>query len=414
MTFLPHPFTRHLPRRLLRRFSLRSSRALSLLLALACGAAPLTDSIAATPKNKEKPGAPKAVKAIKAVKAVKAANAARAVKPVKPKPAPRAVDYAGEQVNFREWKAVADFEAEMVGKHGFEPDALKTLMAQVNYIDSAVQLVKPAPPGKPKNWQAYRDRFIEPVRIDAGVSFWNENAAALARAEATYGVPAEIIVAIIGVETVYGRNTGRFRVMDVLTTLAFAYPDTPNREARMRFFRDELENTLLLSRKSNMDPLSLVGSFAGAVGLPQFMPGSILAYGVDFDADGRIDLRNSAVDAIGSVANFLVQHGWKADQTGPLAYPAEVSQNRAWESLIGRELAAKYSAEELAAAGAVANLALPSGRLFGLIDLQNGADATEYWLATDNFFAITHYNRSYFYAMSVVDLGRALRLARGV
>ncbi|MDB5952086.1 MAG: Lytic murein transglycosylase, partial [Massilia sp.] len=120
MTFLPHPFTRHLPRRLLRRFSLRSSRALSLLLALACGAAPLTDSIAATPKTKEKPNAPKAVKA------AKAAKAARAVKPVKPKPAPRAVDYAGEQVNFREWKAVADFEAEMVGKHRFEPEALKT------------------------------------------------------------------------------------------------------------------------------------------------------------------------------------------------------------------------------------------------------------------------------------------------
>ena len=405
MTFSPHPHTRHILR--------RSSRALSLLLALACGAAALTVSSAAMSKTKEKLAAP-ALKTTKTAKPAKAAKAATLVKTAKLKPAPRAVDYAGEQVNFREWQAVADFEAEMVGKHGFEPAALKTLMAQVNYIDSAVQLVKPAPPGKPKNWQAYRDRFIEPVRIDAGVTFWNDNAQALARAEATYGVPAEIIVAIIGVETVYGRNTGRFRVMDVLTTLAFAYPDTPNREARMRFFRDELENTLLLSRKSNMDPLSLVGSFAGAVGLPQFMPGSILAYGVDFDADGRIDLRNSAVDAIGSVANFLVQHGWKADQTGPLAYPAEVSPNRVWESLIGRELAARYSADELATAGADANIALPAGKLFGLIDLQNAAEATEYWLATDNFFAITQYNRSYFYAMSVVDLGRALRLARGV
>ena len=324
------------------------------------------------------------------------------------------VDYAGEQVNFREWAAVAEFEDEMVSKHGFERDALKALMAQVNYIDSAVQLVKPAPPGKPKNWQAYRDRFIEPVRVDAGVSFWNENAQTLARAEAQYGVPAEIIVGIIGVETVYGRNTGRFRVMDVLTTLAFAYPETPNRAARMTFFRGELENTLLLARKENTDPLSLLGSFAGAVGLPQFMPGSILAYGVDFDGDGRIDLRNSAVDAIGSVANFLVQHGWQAGQSGPIAYPADVSPNRAWEGFIGQGLAAKYTAEELAAAGAVSALALPAGRLFGLIDLQNGAEATEYWFATDNFFAITHYNRSYFYAMSVVELGRAVRLAKGV
>ncbi|MDQ2990927.1 MAG: lytic murein transglycosylase B [Pseudomonadota bacterium] len=370
-----------------RRFSL-------LLLALSC-----TTLHAAPTKAKAHA---KPVKAVKAVKTVKAK-------------APVAkVDYAGEQVNFREWKAVADFEEEMVTKHGFERDALKALLAQVNYIDSAVQLVKPAPPGKPKNWQAYRDRFIEPVRVDAGVAFWNENAAALARAEAQYGVPAEIIVGIIGVETVYGRNTGRFRVMDVLTTLAFAYPETPNREARMTFFRGELENTLLLARKENFDPLSLVGSFAGAVGLPQFMPGSILEFGVDFDGDGKIDLRNSAVDAIGSVANFLVQHGWQAGQSGPVAYPADVSPNRAWEGFIGQGLAAKFSAEELAAAGVVSAAPLPAGRLFGLIDLQNGAEATEYWIATDNFFAITHYNRSYFYAMSVVELGRAVRLARGV
>ncbi len=370
-----------------RRFSL-------LLVALACAAVPVAHAMAARSNAKPK---------------AKLAHA-KAAKP----PAPvRKIDYAGEQVNFREWKAVADFEDEMASKHGFDREALKALIAQVNYIDSAVQLVKPAPPGKPKNWQAYRDRFIEPVRVDAGVEFWNQNAETLARAEAEYGVPAEIIVGIIGVETVYGRNTGRFRVMDVLTTLAFAYPEAPNREARMSFFRGELENTLLLARKSNIDPLSLVGSFAGAVGLPQFMPGSILSYGVDFDSDGHIDLRNSAVDAIGSVANFLVRHGWQAGHTGPLAYPAEVSPSRAWETFIGRSLAATFTAEELAAAGAISNSGLPAGRQFGLIDLQNGADATEYWLATDNFFAITHYNRSYFYAMSVVELGRAVRLARG-
>jgi membrane-bound lytic murein transglycosylase B len=368
-----------------RRFTL-------LMLALACAAVPLAHA-AAKSKVKAKPAL---------------ARAGLAKAPL------RKVDYAGEQVNFREWQAVADFEDEMVDKHGFERDELKALFAQVNYIDSAVQLVKPAPPGKPKNWQAYKALFIEPARIDGGVAFWNQNAAALARAEAEYGVPAEIIVAIIGVETVYGRNTGRFRVMDVLTTLAFAYPETPNRAARMSFFRGELENTLLLARKSNFDPLSLVGSFAGAVGLPQFMPGSILSYGVDFDGDGRIDLRNSAVDAIGSVANFLVQHGWQADQAGPIAYPATVSPGREWERFIGQGLAAKYTADELGTAGAISESALPAGMLFGLVDLQNGAEATEYWLATDNFFAITQYNRSYFYAMSVVELGRAIRLARGV
>jgi membrane-bound lytic murein transglycosylase B len=315
-------------------------------------------------------------------------------------------------VNFRGWQAVADFEADMVAKYSFEPAALKTVMEQVNYIDSAVQLVKPAPPGKPKNWQAYRERFIEPVRINGGVEFWNRNADALARAEAQYGVPAEIIVAIIGVETVYGRNTGRFRVLDVLTTLAFAYPDSPNRVARQAFFRGELENTLLLARKENIDPLSLIGSYAGAVGLPQFMPGSILSYGVDFDADGKIDLRASPVDAIGSVANFLVQHGWRAAGNAPVVYPVQVSATRAWESMIGQGLQASYSEQQLQAAGVTSAATLPSGALFGLIDLQNGAEATEYWLASDNFFAITQYNRSYFYAMSVVDLGRAVRLAR--
>jgi membrane-bound lytic murein transglycosylase B len=370
-----------------------------LALALAAAAAAHAAHAAAV---KEKPRAHPKAAAFKTAKA-------------KPKAVVRKVDYEGEQVNFREWKAVADFEDEMVTKHGFEREALKALIAQVNYIDSAVQLVKPAPPGKPKNWQAYRDRFIEPIRIGAGVEFWASNADALARAEAQYGVPAEIIVGIIGVETVYGRNTGRFRVMDVLTTLAFAYPETPNRDARMRFFRGELENTLLLARKSNMDPLSLLGSFAGAVGLPQFMPGSILSFGVDFDGNGQIDLRNSAVDAIGSVANFLVQHGWQSGQAGPIAYPAEVAPAREWESFIGKGgLAAKFSAEELSAVGAVSPSALPAGMLFGLIDLQNGAEATEYWLATDNFFAITQYNRSYFYAMSVVELGRAVRAARGI
>lgn len=345
-------------------------------------------------------------------KALAVVAARKAAKGKAGKPAARAVDYQGESVNFRGWQAVADFEADMVAKYNFDAAALKTVMEQVNYIESAVQLVKPAPPGKPKNWQAYRERFIEPVRINAGVEFWNRHADALARAQAEYGVPAEIIVGIIGVETVYGRNTGRFRVLDVLTTLAFAYPDAPNRLARQAFFRGELENTLLLARKSEIDPFSLIGSFAGAVGLPQFMPGSILAYGVDFDADGKIDLRGSAVDAIGSVANFLVQHGWRPAPGENAVYPVQVSATRAWEGMLGQGLQASYTVEQLRAAGVSAADNVPTATRFGLIDLQNGAEATEYWLATENFFAITQYNRSYFYAMSVLDLGRIVRQAR--
>jgi len=317
-----------------------------------------------------------------------------------------------EHVNFLEWLPVREFIEEMVATHGFEREALQALFREVRFIDRAVQLVKPAPPGKPKNWQAYSARFIEPIRIRAGVRFWNEHAEALSRAEAAYGVPAEIIVGIIGIETIYGRDTGKFRVLDSLTTLAFAYPETPNQAARKAFFRDELANTLVLARERGYDPFSLLGSFAGAVGMPQFMPSNILKYGVDFDSDGRVDLRGSATDAIGSVANFLVQHGWNAEHRGPTVFAADVSPARAWEGLLDRGLEATLRPDELREAGVATGTALPGDRLYGLIDLQNGAEATEYWVANDNFYAITKYNRSYFYAMSVVDLGRAVRAAR--
>jgi membrane-bound lytic murein transglycosylase B len=338
--------------------------------------------------------------------------AAKTAAVVKPLPLASALDYAGEEVNFAEWQAVRDFEDEMVAKHGFARDEMDALLKQVRFVESAVQLVKPAPPGKPKNWRAYSERFIEPIRIKAGVRFWDENAEALARAEAAYGVPAEIIVGVIGVETLYGRDTGRFRVLDTLTTLAFAYPETPNRAERMAFFRSELENTLLFARQSGVEPFSLLGSFAGAVGMPQFMPGNILKFGVDFDGDGRIDLRNSAADAIGSVANFLVEHGWSRSAQGPAVYAADVSPNRAWEGMLGGGLSARYRTDELAAAGVLTHVSLPGGGPYGLVDLQNGADPTEYWVANNNFFAITNYNRSYFYAMSVIELGRAVRLSR--
>jgi membrane-bound lytic murein transglycosylase B len=384
-----------------------------LLLALAIGPGQAPLAVAASP-SQHHAGA-KSAKSTKVVKAAKGAKAAKKVKGKAAKtaavPARPKIDYDGEQVNFGEWQTVRDFEDEMVSRNGFERADMDALVAKTRFIDSAVQLVKPAPPGKPKNWQAYSERFIEPIRINAGVRFWNENAAELARAEAQYGVPAEIIAGIIGVETIYGRDTGKFRVVDVLATLAFAYPESPNRNDRMQFFRSELEKTLLLARKENIDPFSLLGSFAGAVGMPQFMPGNILKFGVDFDGDGIVDLRNSASDAIGSVANFLVAHGWDRNATGPSVFPADVAPSMAWEPLLGG-LEARYQPAELQGAGVVTRTALPEQRLYGLIDLQNGADPTEYWVANANFFAITKYNRSYFYAMSVVELGRAVRLAR--
>ena len=329
-----------------------------------------------------------------------------------PKAGKAALDYSGEYVNFGQWSEVGAFLDEMVAKHGFERAALEELLSKVRYVDAAIELIRPAPPGKPKNWRAYSERFIEPVRINAGVAFWNQHQDALARAESVYGVPAEIIVGIIGVETVYGRNTGRFRVLDALTTLAFSYPESPNRAARMAFFRAELESALLFARQSGVDPLSLLGSYAGAVGLPQFMPSSIMKYALDFDGDGQIDLRASPADAIGSVANFLVRHGWRGEPGRALVYPVTVSPNRAWEGYIGQGLEAKHREDELLAAGVAPRAPLPQDTLFGLVDLQNGSEPTEYWLATRNFFAITQYNRSYFYAMSVIELGRAVRLSR--
>ena len=244
----------------------------------------------------------------RAIKAAKQGTRQDANKPAAKK-APAKFDFEGEFVNYASWTEVRAFLDEMAAKHGFDRAELDVLIGKVRYVDTTVQLMKPAPPGKPKNWQAYSARFIEPVRINAGVKFWNENAEALARAERDYGVPANIIVGIIGVETVYGRNTGRFRVLDALTTLAFSYPESPNRTARMAFFKGELENALLFARKDGIDPLTLLGSYAGAIGLPQFMPSSIMKYAVDFDGDSHIDLRNSTADAIGSVAHFLVEHG---------------------------------------------------------------------------------------------------------
>ncbi|MGK5025292.1 lytic murein transglycosylase B [Janthinobacterium sp. RB2R34] len=350
---------------------------------------------------------------------ISAADRARAIQAAKQgsnkaaaKKAPAKFDFEGEFVNYANWTEVRAFLDDMASRHGFDRAELDVLIGKVRYVDTTVQLMKPAPPGKPKNWQAYSARFIEPVRINAGVRFWQENAEALARAEREYGVPANIIVGIIGVETVYGRNTGRFRVLDALTTLAFSYPESPNRTARMAYFKGELENALLFARKDGIDPLTLLGSYAGAIGLPQFMPSSIMKYAVDFDGDSHIDLRNSTADAIGSVAHFLVEHGWKRGDPATSVYPVSVSPNRAWEKFLGQGLEAKFTLAELQQAGVTSVATAPQNMLYGLIDLQNGSEATEYSLASNNFFAITQYNRSYFYAMSVIDLGRAVSEAR--
>jgi membrane-bound lytic murein transglycosylase B len=325
-----------------------------------------------------------------------------------------ASDDPGEFANFSQWREVRIFIDDMVEKHGYPRAELENTLSRVRYVDTAIKLMRPAPPGRPKNWAAYRARFVEPVRINAGVAFWNQYGDALQRAENQYGVPAEIIVGILGVETIYGRNTGDFRVLDAITTLAFAYPDTPTRQSRMEYFRGELAHTLLLARDTGIDPFTLRGSYAGAVGWPQFMPGSIRQYGVDFDGDGLIDLRNSPVDAIGSIANFLVAHGWQRGE--PTVFPATVDSGAGsgWELFLNQGLEAKFRLGEMQAAGVAPGVLAPRDMMYGLVDLQNGGGPTEYWLGAKNFFTITQYNRSFFYAMSVIELGKAVRAARGI
>ena len=221
------------------------------------------------------------------------------------------------QSTFASDPAVIDFARDMEQRHGFNADAMLKQFGQTGPNAKVLQLIKPPASPTQRSWERYRPRFLNSIRIDGGVRFWQENRTALTRARAMYGVPEEMIVAIIGVETVYGRNTGSFSVMEALATLAFNYP------RRADFFREELEQFFLLARENNMEATSIKGSFAGAIGIPQFMPGSQRRYAVDFDGDQRVDLSNSIEDAIGSVARFLEQHGWQAGQ--PVAVPAQVN-----------------------------------------------------------------------------------------
>ena len=306
---------------------------------------------------------------------------------------------------------LADFIDRFSSTYHVDKKRLNCLFKRININHTAIRLMKPSTSVKSKNWQAYRQKMIEPARVSAGIRFWNTYEKYLDKAEKKYGVPAYIIVGILGIETTYGKDTGRFRTLDALTTLAFYYPDTPNKTIRQEFFRKELEQFLLLASQNHIDPSSIYGSYAGAIGWPQFMPGSIRAYAVDFDEDGKIDLENSPVDAIGSVANFLKQHGWKPGK--PVIFPATADMDCLLpETLFNQGLKATYSFKELNTQCISTSPDTPDNLLYGLVDLPNGTSPTEYRIGTDNFFAITQYNRSYFYAMSVIELGKKVFLEK--
>lgn len=289
------------------------------------------------------------------------------------------------------------------------PEWTEKTMAQAQRLPLVEKLVLPPASPLAKDWGAYRARFIEPVRIQAGLRFWSKHQATLERAEREYGVPASIIVGIIGVETLYGQNTGNFRVLDALGTLAFHFPQAHPRAAeRQTFFRTELEQFLLLSSRSGSDPTAIRGSYAGALGLPQFMPSSWMKFAVDFDGDGRIDLFGSPTDAIGSVANYFKAFQWRPGM--PTHYPVTLTPGQTdMDSLMAPDILPTFSVATFVAKGAaLEGAALTHSGPLALIELRNGSNPPSYVAGTENFYAITRYNWSSYYAMAVIELAETL------
>jgi membrane-bound lytic murein transglycosylase B len=293
------------------------------------------------------------------------------------------------------------FIRNMVAQHKFDADKLENIFSQVQLKDSIIEAI--SRPAEKKPWFQYRPIFITNSRINGGVKFWDKNREILARAEKEYGVPAEIITAIIGVETRYGRHAGRYKVIDSLSTLAFDYPP------RSKFFRSELEQYLLMTREEGVDPLSVYGSYAGAMGQPQFISSSYRRYAIDFDGDGKRDIWKNSADAIGSVANYLSTHGW---QTGKgITSRLNLAKEPEDKTIFNRSLKPYVKAAELSQAGVALPSQLPDDEMVTLMSLQ-GKKGSEYWLGQNNFYVITRYNHSALYAMAVYQLSQAIRKKR--
>lgn len=305
---------------------------------------------------------------------------------------------------------VQNFAEQLAHREGWDLEALLRTVGAARYRPQVARLIMPAPAGQAKNWAAYRARFIEPIRLKAGVAFWNRHAETLERAEALTGVPAALIVGVIGVETLYGRHTGTFRVLDALATLSFDFPT--GRSDRSGFFRQELEAFLVWCRREGKDPQQVLGSYAGAIGWPQFMPSSILRYAVDFDGDGHIDLERSVDDVIGSVARYLMDFGWEPGLPTHFAVDVPTDPD-VLATLLAPDIVPSFPAETLAAKGVVLpEAAFDLSHPLALVKLENGEAPPSYLATTHNFYVVTRYNWSAYYARAVLELGAAVEQAR--
>ncbi len=292
------------------------------------------------------------------------------------------------------------FVQSMVDKHGFKSAELLQLFKQVELREDIIELMTRPAEGKP--WHEYRPIFVTKRRIQGGVKFWNENEEILLRAEKEYGVPPEIITAIIGVETRYGGYIGKHRVIDALTTLGFDYPK------RAKFFSSELEHFLLLMRDETQDPLVPVGSYAGAMGMPQFIPSSYRHYAVDFDGDGKRDLWENRADVIGSVASYFQRHGWQAGQ--PVVSQVKV-EGDGYLALLKAGIKPKHDLKYFRENGVIISDKFSDELPAALLKYETKS-GSEYWIGLQNFYTITRYNHSKRYAMAVYQLAMAIRDAR--
>ena len=300
--------------------------------------------------------------------------------------------------DYSDREEVRVFIDEMVENESIERSWLERLFIEAEYSQSVIDAIT-RPAEKTLNWAEYQKIFLTESRVDRGTEFWAENAAVLQEAEAEFGVPAEIILAIIGVETFYGRYTGGYRVIDSLSTLAFDYPP------RGQFFRGELRSLILLADQHQVDPASLTGSYAGAMGLGQFIPSSYLAYSSDYDGDGFADLWNNPADAIWSVANYLSVHGWRRAEPilDNVFAPDDVSGD-----LLNQDLAPYVSIDELVSVG-VTDIEYPRDSSQVTLMHLIGLDGSEFWIGHHNFYVITRYNHSHLYGMAVAQLATQIR-----